>query len=296
MPSLRTPHEGCLKFQHPQCETSSFPAPIFMIYTETDWFMRDKQAIITKCPTATWHARHVRKSYPGQILQESREKDTYYRFYNVSYINISKYWFKHVLKNNIIQLFCTYKTNKNGICTLVILRLMLVSTEDLDGGETTNSILASQWLVLVCINSTHFNNTLLVYRIQFKIYWSTIIKNVANEKSVIALYRTDTDFKQRSHKLSILTQLSLLWTVSTYFIIQQLGLTIQWSIDPQWEKKKRAVLEHVYINIYLNFTFKAVAAFFHSGTRFWQCPHLFKKLLNLMKHRIRLKTSFFNGY
>lgn len=45
-------------------------------------------------------------------------------------------------------------------CTLVLLWFVLISAKDLDGGEPSDTILATQWLVLVSIHSTNFDNTL----------------------------------------------------------------------------------------------------------------------------------------
>lgn len=50
------------------------------------------------------------------------------------------------------------------ICTLVLLRLVLIGSKDLDGGETSDAILTTQWLVLVCIYSTNLDNTLKDFR------------------------------------------------------------------------------------------------------------------------------------
>lgn len=45
-------------------------------------------------------------------------------------------------------------------CTLVLLWFVLISAKDLDGGEPSDTILATQWLVLVSIHNTNFDNTL----------------------------------------------------------------------------------------------------------------------------------------
>lgn len=50
------------------------------------------------------------------------------------------------------------------ICTLVFLWLVLISSKDLNGGEASDAILATQRLVLVCIHSTNLDNTLKVLR------------------------------------------------------------------------------------------------------------------------------------
>lgn len=48
--------------------------------------------------------------------------------------------------------------------TLVVLRLVLIGSKDLDGGETSDAILAPQRLVLVCIYCADLHDTLEGFR------------------------------------------------------------------------------------------------------------------------------------
>lgn len=54
--------------------------------------------------------------------------------------------------------------NRTRRCTLVLLRLVLIGSKDLDGGETPDAILAAQSLVLVRIDGAHLDDTLKVVR------------------------------------------------------------------------------------------------------------------------------------
>lgn len=50
------------------------------------------------------------------------------------------------------------------VCTLVLLWLVLIGPKDLDGGETSDAILTTQRLVLVCIYGADLDNTLKDFR------------------------------------------------------------------------------------------------------------------------------------
>lgn len=45
-------------------------------------------------------------------------------------------------------------------CTLVLLRLVFIGSEDLDGGETPDAILTAQGLVLVCVDGADLDDAL----------------------------------------------------------------------------------------------------------------------------------------
>lgn len=49
-------------------------------------------------------------------------------------------------------------------CTLVLLWLVLIGSKDLDGGETSDPILTTQRLVLVCVYGTDLDDTLKDFR------------------------------------------------------------------------------------------------------------------------------------